>query len=111
MAEKEVNKGKAQKGTLDMLLENSIALQKTLAALAADLKSLNQKVSSMLELFEAASKTMREKPSVKTDFAEKVDLLIKQNKTIAKGLLLLEKAIKEKGTAEHETGVQPLPSF
>jgi hypothetical protein len=111
MAEKEVNKEKAQKGNMDMLLENSIALQKTLADLAVSLKELNKKVSSMLELFEAAGKTIKEKPGQKpAEFAEKIDLLLKQNKTIAKGLLLLERAFKEKEGGE--TGeIQPLPSL
>jgi len=109
MVEKEVRQEKS-KGTMDMLLENSIALQKTLADLGMSLRELNKKVSLMLELFEVAGRTIKEKPARSSDLAEKVDLLIKQNKTIARGLLLLEKSFKEK-EAERETKVQPLPSI
>jgi hypothetical protein len=126
MAEKEVKikaKIPEKKAPIDMLLENSIALQKTLATLATDLKTLNQKVSSLLELFEAAGKTFREKPvapsmakaEIPKELLDKVNSLVEQNKTIARGLLLLEQAIHEIKMPETEeaetTESKPLPEL
>ena len=107
-----------KKSSLDMLLENSIALQKTLATLATDLKTLNQKVSSMVELFEAAGKTFKEKPGavaaakaeLPKEFVDKINALVEQNKTIARGILLLEMAIREiKEAPEGEAAAEPKP--
>lgn len=118
---KEVKVKDSDKKVLDMLLENSIALQKTLADLAADLKTLNQKVGSLLNLFEITSKTIKERPVAKVpatkELIDKIDALAKQNKTIAKGLLLLERAIREKKekipapSSTSSTTPRPLPEI
>lgn len=106
-------KVKPDKKVLDMLLENSIALQKTLADLAIDLKVLNKKINSLLTLFETASKTIKERPTAKvpatTEVLDKLDALTKQNKTIAKGLLLLERAIREEKVTP--PAAKPLPEI
>ncbi len=95
----------AKKEAIDLLLENTIALQKTLASLAADLKTLNKKISDLLELFESASSAFKEGKAGKTegipsDIAGKMDMLVEQNKTLAKGLLLLEKTLRGKESSE-----------
>lgn len=89
----------AKKEAIDLLLENTIALQKTLASLATELKALNKKVSELFELFEAASAAFKEgstEAKVPSNISEKIDILIEQNKTLAKGLLLLEKTVRAK---------------
>ncbi len=121
-----VNKAKTTaKTTMDLLLENSIALQKTIASLAIELKSLNKKISSMLKLFEDANKAFKEtrKEGIATpaempisgELMEKIEELLKQNKTIANGILLLEKALrestKEKEKPAKEYKPKPLPEF
>ncbi|UZE94256.1 MAG: hypothetical protein IB618_01645 [Candidatus Pacearchaeota archaeon] len=96
-------KGVKSTKAIDLLLENTIALQKTITNLATELKSLNKKVSSLLKLFEDASKAFKEAriegaaaaPSEIAELSEKIDDLVKQNMTIAKGLLLLEKTLRE----------------
>jgi len=106
MAKKAV-KGKT-KDTISLLLENTIILQKTLTSLASELKTLNKKVSSMVSLFEQANKTFKEDrvKGTRTGLAgsseilEKINILEKQNRTIAKGLILLEKTISGLGTIE-----------
>jgi len=110
--EKEVKAKSPKNSALDMLLENSITLQKTLTDLAFSLKDLNKKISSMLELFENASQTIKE--GSETGLSEKIDLLAKQNKTIAQGLLLLEKSIRKGKSSEIEEEtekIRPLPSL
>lgn len=120
MAKKEV---KGKDATMDLLLENSIALQKTIANLAIELKGLNKKVSSLLELFEDASKAFKEakvkgmaapaEAVVPEELMEKIDELVKQNRIIAKSLILLEKTIKEglKPEPKEEYKPKPLPEF
>lgn len=94
--------------TMKALLDNSITLQKTLADLAFNLKDLNRKVTDMLELFEGASRSMKESPP-DSELAEKVGSLERQNRTIAKGLLLLEKSLRSK---EDRAGrPKPLPTI
>ena len=91
-----------KEATMDILLENTIALQKTLASLASELKALNKKVSELFELFESASAAFREAGAgegaagISSDIADKIDTLVEQNKTLAKGLLLLEQAVRER---------------
>lgn len=107
--EKEGKAGSVPNNTMNLLLENSVALQKMLADLAFNLKDLNKKITSMLELFENASRNIKESPP-DGGLSEKVEELSKQNKTIAKGLLLLEKSMREKED-KHESGPRPLPSI
>ena len=107
--EKEGKAGSIPNNSMNLLLENSIALQKMLADLAFNLKDLNKKITNMLELFENASRNMKESPSSE-GLSEKVEELSKQNKTIAKGLLLLEKSMREKED-KYESGPRPLPTI
>ena len=111
--------------TMDLLLENNIALQKSITNLAVEVKSLNKKVSSLLTLFEDASKAFKEAtiegeaiaPTIPEELSEKIDALVKQNKTIAKGLLLLEKTLRESKSTTASRGnkeeykPKPLPEF
>ncbi len=111
------------KGTNDLLLENTIALQKTLTGIAAELKVLNTKISGLLALFEEASKSFKEgKPRASTAMAtippgltEKIEELVKQNKIIAQGLLLLERTVRESREAKPAPTEgykpKPLPEF
>lgn len=103
---------KEAKKTTELLLENTIALQKTLTNLAAELKALNKKVSDILSIFEEASLAFKEAKekgeavsgTIPQELINKIDSLIEQNKTIAKGLLLLEKAVREKETKSSVIG-------
>lgn len=99
---------------MNLLLENTIALQKTLVGLASDLKALNKKVSELYNLFETASEAFKEAGAatmetsaseVPQHLLDKINELVEQNKTIAKGLLLLEKALREKETKESSIGI------
>ncbi|MEM2955961.1 MAG: hypothetical protein QW041_00020 [Candidatus Pacearchaeota archaeon] len=92
-----------EKSTLNLLIENNIALQKVVTNLAADLKKLSSDISELLELFKEATKTISaekiEEAVKKEDLEElkgKIDELLEQNKVIAKGILLLESSIKPK---------------
>lgn len=98
-AAKDAMDGKAFK----LMLENSIALQKVLTNLAVSLDRLSKDMEKMLDLFKEASKAMGEEKALgevdmdrENKLISRLDNLIEQNRTIAKGLVLLESSIKEK---------------
>ena len=87
--------------TLKLVIENSIALQKVVANLAEKLGETSRNLSELLELFKEASKTMAEEKAeenVKKEDIEilktKINELAEQNRTIAKGILLIESSLK-----------------
>lgn len=119
MVKKEVK----NKSEMNLLLENSIVLQKTITKLAIELKTLNKKVSSMLDLFEDASEAFKQGGGIAVpaemagteELVDKMDKLIKQNKTIAKGILLLEESFRKQKpeikVKKAEYKAKPLPEF
>jgi len=89
--------------SIKLLIENTVTLQKVLTTLSMNLKGLTGEISHLLTLFKEASKTIGEEKAVedvvkeeRKDLVSKLDALIDQNRTIAKGLILLESTIKEK---------------
>lgn len=93
----------AGKDTISLIVENSIALQKVVTELAVNMKHLSREISELLELFREATKTIAseklEEEVKKEEIAElkgKIDEMIEQNKTIARGILLLESTLSPK---------------
>ena len=87
---------------MDVLIQNQIELQKILADLSLEVKNLTSELSTLVQLFKEASKTLNdEKLSNDLDkedmknIGSKVETLVDQNKTIAKGLLLMESAMRD----------------
>lgn len=75
-----------------MLIENFVSLQKVLTDLSIKLDNLSNNITSLLELFEISAKSLAEKDPEKDDNKEiikKMDTLLEQNKTIARGLTLM----------------------
>jgi len=87
---------------IELLIENSAALQSVLTDVAAELKALSSQISELLALFKEASKSIAdEKASEEVErteiksLDEKIGGLMEQNKTVAKGILLMETAMRE----------------
>jgi hypothetical protein len=79
--------------TEKILVENSIALQKVMTDLAEKFTNLSTQLSKLLQLFEISAKTLAEKGlSDNTQMLQKLDALLDQNKTIARGIALLHEA-------------------
>ncbi len=82
-----------------VLIENFISLQKVMTNLAVKFDNLSIQISKLLELFEISAKTLAEK-DIKLNkgkegeekVVEKLDVLLDQNKIIAKGLTLLHES-------------------
>ena len=91
----------------DKLLQNLVDLQKVHTHLAEKFDKLSTQISELLLLFESAAKSFAKNPVVKTtendrEFLEKIDKLIEQNKTIAKGLSLMGEKVRGKIYEEPE---------
>ena len=91
------------KTTIDLVIENSIALQKVVTELAFNMKKMSLDVSEMLELFKESTKSLSSEKAdeeiKKSDIDElksRIDELVDQNKVIAKGILLLESSMSPK---------------
>lgn len=95
------------------LIDNFVSLQKVLTNLSIRFEELSSNISKLLQLFEISAKTFIEKYSEKesdkesdkemskersndSEFLNKLDSLLDQNKTIAKGIMLMEEKIKSR---------------
>jgi len=105
------------------LIENMIHLQKVHTDLAEKFDKLSRQISELLVLFEMAARSFSKQQisPIITDrdkeFVDKVDKLLDQNKTIAKGLTLMEERIRERtgmgGMSEsvNQMPIQQPPQF
>lgn len=95
------------------LIDNFVSLQKVLTTMAIKFDSLSTQISKLLELFEISAKSLAEKGYSFEDkkIAEKIENLLDQNKTIAKGVALLyekERLQKEIPQQEIRMPMQPM---
>jgi len=83
------------------LVKNLVELQKVHTNLAEKFDKLSKEISHLLALFEMTARSFAKKlppgDIVKDkEFLDKIDALLDQNKTIAKGLTLMEERFREK---------------
>ena len=84
------------------VLENFVNLQKVLAEMSMKFELLSRNISELLMLFEESAKSFMKKYEEKGETGEdkallnKLDTLLEQNKTIARGLTLIEEKIRHK---------------
>ncbi|MBI4447645.1 hypothetical protein HY643_01570 [Candidatus Woesearchaeota archaeon] len=92
---------------IEKLIENNLILQHKLADLIGSVTNLTVKVDSMVTLFKEAGENIKT-GKYEDPLMNKLDDLLEQNKNLAKGLLLLEKFVRERGLAGGES-FQPKP--
>ncbi|MEK6889784.1 MAG: hypothetical protein AABX35_01210 [Nanoarchaeota archaeon] len=85
----------------ETLIQNLIELQRVHTNLLEKFDKISNQLSSLLSLFESAAKSYAENPGSKitekdNEFLEKIDKLLEQNKTLAKGLTLIEDRTRQK---------------
>ena len=85
----------------EKLIENLIELQKVHTGMAEKFDKLSGQIENLLTLFEMAARSFAEHQANQgtekdKDFLEKINKLLDQNKTIAKGLTLMEERFREK---------------
>ncbi|MFH0798373.1 MAG: hypothetical protein V1906_03105 [Candidatus Woesearchaeota archaeon] len=91
-------KSYGQDRMVEALIEHNINLQHKLADLIISVRELNGSVKNMVDLFTEAGEHIK-KGKYEDPLFVKLDDLLEQNKNLAKGLLLLEKFIREKQAA------------
>lgn len=91
------------------LVENFVNMQKVLTNLSVKFDMLSDNMSRLLQVFEIAARNFIKKSDdgtlTKDDKAllEKLDVLVDQNRTIAKGLTLVEEKMRHKLYSEENT--------
>ncbi|MGY4884480.1 MAG: hypothetical protein ACP5NZ_02775 [Nanobdellota archaeon] len=86
----------------NMLVNNFISLQKVMVNLSTKFEDLSTQISKLLQLFEISAKTLAEKDfdveknsRENAKILEKLESVLEQNKTIARGLTLMHDKINE----------------
>ncbi len=112
MAKKRVKLGRKRASRADIntaLIENFVKLQQVMANLSIKFDGLSDQISKLLQLFEIAAKSFVKKQEDGTsedrDLLKKLDTMLEQNKTIAKGLTLIEEKVR------HKIGGPDVPEF
>ncbi|MBS3171735.1 hypothetical protein J4449_03945 [Candidatus Woesearchaeota archaeon] len=85
------------KEVMKELIKTNISLEKKNIELLNSINQLAKKVDNLVEIFTKAANHI-EKGDVKEPLAVKLSELLEQNKKIARGLLLLERYVKEKAS-------------
>ena len=94
------------KSFVDELIKNNITLQKATLDLLDSVNKMTERTDRLLNLFEEAAKNI-EKGEIKEPLSKQLDALLEQNKVIARGLVLLEKYIREKSSLGLSPYAQP----
>ena len=100
MADKKIANVSHHEKLMEKLIENTTLLQKKDAELMGSVNHLVERIDRMLNVFEEASKHVMEVSEDKkvAELTDKLEELLEQNKKIARGLLLLERYVKEKAS-------------
>ena len=92
----------------ELLIENFVGLQHAMTNLSVKFGSLSDNISKLLQVFEEAAKNfVSGGKSDDKDMLEKINALLDQNKTIAKGLVLMEGKLKGRSEAYEQEMPQP----
>ncbi|MCK5449623.1 hypothetical protein KAI32_02060 [Candidatus Pacearchaeota archaeon] len=105
----------------DLLIENFVGLQHAMTNLSVKFESLSDNITKLLQVFEEAAKSFVSGDKLDDkSMLKKIDSLLEQNKTIAKGLILMEGSLRnrsevvEQESSYSETSYpkpRPLPSL
>jgi hypothetical protein len=86
----------------NILIDNFVSLQKVMAHLSGKFDELTTQISKLLQLFEVSAKALAEKDfdieknnRENAKILEKIENVLEQNKTIARGLTLMHDKINE----------------
>lgn len=99
-----------------ILIENFVSLQKVMVENSIKFDNLATQISKLLELFEISAKSLAEKDfesernsKDNKKILEKIEGILEQNKTIARGLTLMNEKIED--TIATTDVVEPLPNL
>ena len=101
----------------EMLIENFVGLQHAMTNLSIKFGILSDNISNLLKVFEEAAKNyMKEDKNGNQELIQKLDSLLDQNKTIARGLVLMDGKLGRASTGNTRPPMppqrpKPLPSL
>ena len=100
----------------ELLIENFAGLQKVMTNLSIKFESLASQISTLLQVFELSAKSLVKggggEGEGDKDLLNKIDSLLNQNKTLAKGLVLIEDKLRARqGIPSMPPQVTILPSL
>ena len=92
----------------ELLIENFVGLQHAMTNLSIKFGSLSDNIVKLLNVFEEAARSFASGGrSDDKDMLNKIDSLLNQNKTIAKGLVLMEGKLRGRSEApQMASGIQ-----
>jgi len=96
------SKKMSSKEMQEILIENFVGLQRAMTNLSIKFESLSDQISRLLQIFEISARSFvsgqgqTQNPESNKDMLDKIDSLLEQNKTIAKGLVLMEENLRGK---------------
>lgn len=104
MAKKKANSGAKKQMTArereELLIENFVGLQKVMTTLSIRFEKLSDSILKLLEVFEESARSIAGGKGGGAegdkDLLRKIDSLLEQNKTIAKGLVLMEEKVRQR---------------
>mgnify|MGYP001345583746 CR=1 FL=1 len=98
---------------IDELIKHNVALEKVSLELLESVNKMTHRMDRMLSLFEEAAKNIEKAEKLdEKPLATQLENLIEQNKTIARGLLLIERFVRDKtaiGFSPSSAQPKPLP--
>ena len=102
-----------------ILVENFVSLQRVLTNLSVKLDNLTDQLSKLLDLFEISAKALAEKDfdlgENTSEVIEKLDNVLDQNKTLARGIALMHERPREQfypsQTSQPTPQIQQSPSY
>jgi|SRR3989344_7542207 len=100
-------KGASKEKVIADLIEYNIALQNKTTELISSINQMTKRIDAMVSLFEEAAKSI--KAGTDEPMMRRLSDLLEQNKNIARGLILLERYIKERSAIEESFPPRPLP--
>ena len=110
----EVSKINSNKGNVEIkLIENFVSLQRVMTNLSEKFDELSKNISKLLELFELSATALAKKdinftkPMDEEKIIGKLNNILEQNKTIARGLALMNEGGRESSFPEK----MPMPAF
>ena len=93
---------------INQLISNNVSMQKVATSLLTEIRDLTKRIDKLVGIFEEASKHVGEVDVTDDHLKQltaKLEVLLEQNKDLAKGLLMLEKYVKTKSL----TSLSPKP--
>ncbi len=98
---------------IDELIKHNVALEKVSLELLESVNKMTHRMDRMLSLFEEAAKNIEQAERLEDKpVAKQLNDLIEQNKVLARGLLLIERFIRDRtsiGFTPQNSGAKPLP--